>query len=198
MADCPAAPLSKPSIWPARAPVAVHSGVWGVVSLSAIAAMDHGRRLMYALRLWPPPPTPLHITASRSPVTRFWVLVTEFDTLRCAPLLSYGLPGLTCLPSVPLCVSLFLPLSGYPAPFAPSAAGALCWLLFPCLAGRSFELLCPRAGCCWPRVGAPGRFLLVWHSCPSLHNACIMQHHPFFFPILPSQQMSLHRCFCGG
>jgi hypothetical protein len=85
MADCPAAPLSKPSIWPARAPVAVHSGVWGVVSLSAIAAMDHGRRLMYALRLWPPPPTPLHITASRSPVTRFWVLVTEFDTLRCAP-----------------------------------------------------------------------------------------------------------------
>jgi hypothetical protein len=114
------------------------------------------------------------------------------------PLLSFGLPGLTCLPSFPLCVSLFLPLSGYPAPFAPSAAGALCWLLFPCLAGRSFELLCPRAGCCWPRVGAPGRFLLVWHSCPSLHNACIMQHHPFFFPILPSQQMSLHRCFCGG
>jgi hypothetical protein len=69
-----------------------------------------------------------------------------------------GLPG---LPSFLPCLSLFLPLSGYHAPVAPSAAAALCWLLFPCLVGRSFELLCPTAGCCWVRVAAPGRFLLV-------------------------------------
>jgi len=81
----PAAPLSKPSIWLARAPAAVHSGVWDVVSLSAIAAMDHGRRRMYALSLGPPPPTPLHITASRSAVARFWVLLTDFVAQRCSP-----------------------------------------------------------------------------------------------------------------
>ena len=81
----PAAPLSKPSIWLARAPAAVHSGVWDVVSLSAVAAMDHGRRRMYALSLGPPPPTPLHVTASRSAVARFWVLLADFVALRCTP-----------------------------------------------------------------------------------------------------------------
>ena len=79
------APLSQPNIWLARAPAAIHSGVWDVVSLSAIAAMDKGRRRMYALSLGPPPATPLHITASRSAVAHFWVLLADFVALRCTP-----------------------------------------------------------------------------------------------------------------
>ena len=60
--------------------------------------------------------------------------------------------------------TLFLPPSA-----SLSASCAHCCLcrcpavlaLPPCLVGRSFELLCPMAGCCWPRVAAPARFLLV-------------------------------------
>ena len=44
------APLSQPNIWLARAPAAIHNGVWDVVSLSAIAAMEKGRRRMYGCR----------------------------------------------------------------------------------------------------------------------------------------------------
>ena len=106
-------------------------------------------------------------------------------------------PSLACLasPFFPFCLSLSLPLSGYPAPVAPSAAAALCWLLSPCLVGRSFELLCPTAGCCWPRVAAPGRFL-SGVAFPPLPPS-ILQHPPFFSPIFQSQQLSLHQCFCG-
>jgi hypothetical protein len=80
-----AAPLSKDSIWLARSPAAVHSGVWDVVCLAAIAAMDHGRRRMYALSLGPPPATPLHVSSSRSAVAYFWERLTDFVALRRVP-----------------------------------------------------------------------------------------------------------------
>ena len=81
-----AAPLSKPSIWLARPPPAVHGGVWGVVCLAAVAAMDHGRRRMFALSTGPARPTPVHVTASRSAVARFWALLADVVALRRVPL----------------------------------------------------------------------------------------------------------------
>jgi hypothetical protein len=79
------APLSKASIWLARAPATVYNGVWDVVCLAAVAAMDHGRRCMYALSTGPPSATPFHVIASRSAVARFWSLLADFVSLRCVP-----------------------------------------------------------------------------------------------------------------
>lgn len=79
------APLSKASIWLARPPPTVYRDVWEVVCLAAVAAMDHGRRRMYALSSGPPPPTPLHVSSGRSAVARFWELLVDFVSLGCAP-----------------------------------------------------------------------------------------------------------------
>lgn len=79
------APLPRAAIWLARPPPAVQRGVWEVVCLAAVAAMDHGRKRMYALSLGPPPTTPLHVSSARSSVARFWDLLSDFVALRCAP-----------------------------------------------------------------------------------------------------------------
>lgn len=80
-----APPLARAALWLARPPPAVHRGVWEVVCLAAVAAMDHGRKRMYALSLGPPPETPLHVSSARSSVARFWDLLSDFVALRCAP-----------------------------------------------------------------------------------------------------------------
>ena len=80
-----AAPLSVASIWLARPPPAVHRGVWEVACLAAVAAMDHGRRRMYAMSTGPPPAAPLHTICARSAVARFWELLADFVVLGCAP-----------------------------------------------------------------------------------------------------------------
>ncbi|KAL4856066.1 Transposon TX1 uncharacterized protein [Chlorella vulgaris] len=79
------APLAAAHIWLAAAPAGVHGGVWDVVSLAAVAAMDHGRRRMYAMSLAPPPLPPLVPVCLRSARARFWTLLTDFVALRCAP-----------------------------------------------------------------------------------------------------------------
>ena len=78
-------PLPRAAIWLARPPPAVHGGVWDVVCLAAVAAMDHGRKRMFALSSGPPPTTPLHISCAHSSVARFWDLLSDFVALRCAP-----------------------------------------------------------------------------------------------------------------
>ena len=59
----PPAPPTLADVWLARPPNGVHAGVWGVVCLAAVEAMDHGRRRLTGLRLrwrqrqqhWQPP-----------------------------------------------------------------------------------------------------------------------------------------------
>lgn len=80
-----AAPLPKAAIWLARPPAGVYCGVWEVVCLAAVAAMDHGRRKMYALSTGPPPATPVHDVCARSAAARFWDLLSDFVSLGCAP-----------------------------------------------------------------------------------------------------------------
>eukprot|EP00887_Chlorella_sp_A99_P006692 scaffold3.g6692.t1 len=83
------APLAKANIWLARPPPAIHAGVWDIACLAAVAAMDHGRRRMYALSVAPPvpgaAPAPPHVVCARSAVARFWSLLADFVALRCAP-----------------------------------------------------------------------------------------------------------------
>lgn len=46
----PSAPLARASVWlGAPVPVSVHAGVWGVVCLAALSAMEHGRRQLWRL-----------------------------------------------------------------------------------------------------------------------------------------------------
>ena len=80
--------LPQHSIWLATPPPAVHEGVWSVVCLAAVEAMDHGRRRMHAMQhsaADPPPAASIVATCSRSAVARFWSLLADFAALRCAP-----------------------------------------------------------------------------------------------------------------
>ena len=84
-----AAPATRADLWLARPPPAVHAGTWQVVCLAAIAAMDGGRRYMYA-RLHgpaqPPPYVPDIIAGStRFAVARFWLLLGDFVGLGRVP-----------------------------------------------------------------------------------------------------------------
>ena len=84
-----AAPATRADLWLARPPPAVHAGTWQVVCLAAIAAMDGGRRYMYA-RLpgpaQPPPYIPDIIAGStRFAVARFWLLLGDFVGLCLVP-----------------------------------------------------------------------------------------------------------------
>lgn len=78
--------ISRPTIWLCRAPPGIHAGVWDLVCLAAVAAMDHGRRTLYALSTGPPPATPLPAIAARSARARFWSHLTDFIAYGCAPL----------------------------------------------------------------------------------------------------------------
>ena len=84
-----AAPISLDQLWLCRAPPSVYADVWQVVCLAAVAAMDSGRRRMYALSRGPaqPPPYPPSVIASSSrfAVARFWSLLADFVGLRRVP-----------------------------------------------------------------------------------------------------------------
>jgi len=82
--------LSRPQLWLAAAPLGVHQGVWDVVCLASLAAMDGGRRYAVAQQLQapphaPPPPQQLTQAAARHAVARFWDLLTEFCSVGTAP-----------------------------------------------------------------------------------------------------------------
>ena len=79
------ATTSRPAVWLCRAPAGVHSGVWALVCLAAVDAMDHARRVMYALSTGPQPDAPLYAIAGRSAVVRFWSHLADFLALDCVP-----------------------------------------------------------------------------------------------------------------
>ena len=79
------APVPRAAVWLARPPAAVYGGVWDVVCLAAVAAMDHGRRLLWALSTGPPPVAPLAVTAAHTACARFWSHLSDFVALRAAP-----------------------------------------------------------------------------------------------------------------
>ena len=82
-------PLTLGQLWLARPPGGVHEGVWQVVCLAALRAMDGGRRRMYALRFGPANPPPhfasLVASSARFAVRRFWSLLADFVGLGRVP-----------------------------------------------------------------------------------------------------------------
>lgn len=83
-----AAPLAPANVWLARPPSGVHAGVWDVVCLAVVAAMDHGRRRMYAVShgpAIPPPAASIVELCGRSAVARFWSHLSDFVALGCVP-----------------------------------------------------------------------------------------------------------------
>jgi len=77
--------IPRHAVWLCRTPPGIHAGVWDLVCLAAIAAMDHGRRTLYALSTGPPPEAPLSAIAGRSACARFWSHLTDFMAFSCAP-----------------------------------------------------------------------------------------------------------------
>lgn len=81
-----AAPITVSQLWLGRPPHGVHEGVWHVVCLAAIEAMDSGRRRMYAMSVAPNPhPPSIVATCGRHAVARFWSLLADFVALRRVP-----------------------------------------------------------------------------------------------------------------
>ncbi|PRW56997.1 ERD4-related membrane [Chlorella sorokiniana] len=78
--------IPRRAIWLCRAPAGIYAGVWDLVCLAAVAAMDHGRRTLYALSTGPPPEAPLSAIAGRSARARFWSNLADFIAFDCAPL----------------------------------------------------------------------------------------------------------------
>lgn len=83
--------LTPRNLWLGSSPGGVHTGVWDVVCLAAIAAMDSGRRRMTKTilnarqRNAQPAPDLVH-SASQQAVARFWDLLQDFCSISTAPL----------------------------------------------------------------------------------------------------------------
>ncbi|PRW05743.1 Pol [Chlorella sorokiniana] len=78
--------IPRHAIWLCRAPAGIYAGVWDLVCLAAVAAMDHGRRTLYALSTGPPPEAPLSAIAGRSARAHFWSNLADFIAFDCGPL----------------------------------------------------------------------------------------------------------------
>jgi len=82
-------------VWLARPPHrTLHKGVWLVVCMAALLAMDHGRKRLCAWALpprpdRPPPRVPPHgqevAVASKAAVAFFWAMLADFAGMRTCP-----------------------------------------------------------------------------------------------------------------
>ena len=80
--------LQRPHLWLAQPPVAaLHQGIWDVVCLAALNAMDAARALMWERRQrnQGQPGEALADAAGRYAVARFWALLADFCGLGMAP-----------------------------------------------------------------------------------------------------------------
>lgn len=80
-------PLSPANLWLAQPPAGVHEGVWQVVCLASIAAMETGRRLLakQAAERSDPDGRALATAAGRHAAARTWILLQDFCSLGTAP-----------------------------------------------------------------------------------------------------------------
>jgi hypothetical protein len=86
-------PLVRRHVWLAEAPAGVNVGVWAVVVLAAVAAMDKGRRILVGPRVAGSPAGPgLAPAAARGAVRHFWELLCGFAALGGMPPQAGGAP----------------------------------------------------------------------------------------------------------
>ena len=85
-----APPTQQPQIWLALAPPGVHMGVWDVVCLAAVRAMDRGRRALIRETLLQPQPQPADPAAlvarcGQAACGHFWSCLYDFVAHRRLP-----------------------------------------------------------------------------------------------------------------
>ena len=86
-------PLQRHQVWLAIAPTGVNAGVWAVVVLAVVTAMEQGRRTLVAQRLAGASAGPaLAAVAARRAVRRFWEALYDFAALRELPPRGGGAP----------------------------------------------------------------------------------------------------------
>ena len=103
------APLQRHQVWLVVEPTGINTGVWAVVVLAIVTAMEQGRRTLVAQRLAGASAGPaLAVVAARRAVRRFWEALYDFAALRELPPRAGGAPldgahPFLCLPgdSVP-------------------------------------------------------------------------------------------------
>ena len=81
--------LAPPNIWLAQPQAGVHMGLWELISLASISAMDAGRRLLYRQAATPCSDTATSSrvdAACRHATARLSVLLQDFCSLKCAPI----------------------------------------------------------------------------------------------------------------
>ena len=85
-------PLQQ-DVWLARVPDGVNAGVWAVVVLAVVVAMDRGRRVLVAHRLGGGPSGPgIVAVASQQALRQFWELLYAFAALGGLPPQAGGAP----------------------------------------------------------------------------------------------------------
>jgi hypothetical protein len=81
--------FTRAHLWLATCPEGLHQGVWDIVALCAVAAMDKGRRYMVAQAHFAEPPAPRGLELGRRAAERaqvhFWELLHEFAAGGCSP-----------------------------------------------------------------------------------------------------------------
>ena len=81
--------LCRAHVWLAQCPDGLHPGVWDIVSMVALAAMDRARRYMVAQTRFAHPPVPRGAELGRQGAERarasFWELLHEFAASGCMP-----------------------------------------------------------------------------------------------------------------
>jgi len=73
--------LTRKHVWLMHAPASVHPGLWRVVCLAAVEAMDKGRRLLggwHQREAAGGDPAPPPIAAGRRAMAHFWALLEDF------------------------------------------------------------------------------------------------------------------------
>ena len=86
-------PLQRHHVWLAIAPTGVNAGVWAVVVLAVVTAMEQGRRTLVAQRLAGASAGPaLAAVAARRAIRRFWEALYDFAALRELPPRGGGAP----------------------------------------------------------------------------------------------------------
>ena len=79
--------LSPANLWLAQPPTGVHEGIWQVVCLASVSAMETGRRLLakQAGKAGAPPGSTLAAAVGRHATARLWILLQDFCSLGTAP-----------------------------------------------------------------------------------------------------------------
>ena len=119
--------VTRPSLWLLAPPPSIPPGLWSLVALTALAAMDHGRRLLWALASAPswPAPGPARVLAVQAvgdaAALYFWAAIGDFAFAHPTP--PHSVPVLASTPFLAVRDGRVVALLPPPSPPSSPALG---------------------------------------------------------------------------